>query len=215
MLSLLTNFLSPENQIMFDKTNNKGYLLIQKCGTQSLLNLTNKFPEQYCILTSKQFLETNQDTLTVFIREPIDRYISGMITQMQLYQIPQLVFERMLNIDQQVPMFDTHTMPQFWFLLRFGLNTTLKFKIVDLQDMYKIHSDIKKLNGRKPIQNFLNNVAMNKIDYAMTEDIVLHTQFLGKTITIQEVLDQISKEKTFFSEVNQYKNILPYIGDSR
>ena len=214
MLTLLNNFLSPTNQIVFDKKHNKGYLLIQKCGTQSLLDLTVRYPDQFCLWTSTQYLETGHDVLTVFVREPIDRYINGMLTQMQIYNIPQHVFDRLLNIEQRVPMFDTHTMPQFWFLLRFGLRSNLKFDITDLQDIQKIHTDIKKLNTRPQAGHFLNDLAIRKIDYAMTEDVVLHTQFLGKTITVSDVLAQVAKEKNYFSEVSQYKNILPYLENS-
>ena len=214
MLALLNNFVAPNNRIVLDCQCKKSYLLIEKCGTQSLLDLTIRFPNQFRQLTLEEFLQTDIDTLTVFIREPIGRYISGIKTQINLYQIPEKVFKRLLNADDggMFPMFDSHTMPQFWFLLRFGVDSTIKFKFVELSNIQQVHKDIKNLNVNSPRQfDFLNDKSLTKIDYAMTEDIVLYTQFLGKTATVAEILSQIAKEENFFSEAKQYKHLVPYI----
>jgi hypothetical protein len=214
MLTILNNFIPPNNRIVLDCNSDENYLLIEKCGTKSFLDLTKRFPDRFKLLTLAEFLERKTDTLNVFLREPIGRYISGIRTQMMLYQIPESVFETQFDTTESwpLPMFDTHTMPQFWFLMRFGLDSTLKFKFVDLADIRQVHQDIKHLNtGRSELFDWLSDKNIAKINYAMTEDIVLYNQFLGKTATITEIISQISKEKQFFDEFKQYKRIIPYI----
>ena len=214
MLALLNNFVAPYNRIVLDCKSNTSYLLIEKCGTQSLLDLTARYPEQFKLLTLEKFLQNGQETLTVFIREPIGRYISGIKTQIKIYQIPEHVFKFWLTStnNKMLPMVDSHTMPQFWFLLRFGLNSKIKFNFVELSGINKVHKDIQHLNITSPRQfDFLDKDSLAKIDYAMTEDIVLYNQFLGKTTTVAKIISRISEEENFFAEANQYKQIVPYI----
>lgn len=211
MLCLLNNFLSPHNSIVLDLQSKQGYLLIQKCGTQSLLHLTKSEPSRFVLISSEEFLQTGIESLTVFVREPIKRYISGICTQMQMYGINQNVVEDLLNVKNMIPMFDPHTMPQFWFLLRFGIDSTLKFKIVELSKLTDLTN--KKLNQGLHPRLTLSEQALSKIDYAMTDDIVLYNQFLGKTVTISELIDCISNEIDYCNENKKYKNIFPYLRD--
>jgi hypothetical protein len=163
------------------------------------------------LISSEEFLQTGIESLTVFVREPIKRYISGICTQMQMYGINQNVVEDLLNVKNMIPMFDPHTMPQFWFLLRFGIDSTLKFKIVELSKLTDLTN--KKLNQGLHPRLTLSEQALSKIDYAMTDDIVLYNQFLGKTVTISELIDCISNEIDYCNENKKYKNIFPYLRD--
>lgn len=215
MLGLLNNFIAPTNKAILDKKSNKCYLLMQKCGTQSLLELSKRFPDRFVQITSEEFISLGVETVTVFIREPIGRYISGITTQMALYQIPEKVFERMLNLEQTVPMLDTHTMPQFWFLLRFGSGSKLNFNIEHLDNIKMVHDDIRQLNVNPASGIKISKTALDKIDYAMTEDIVLHNNFLGRTVTISDVISRITKEHQYYAECNQYKNILSYMWENQ
>ena len=211
MLCLLNNFVSPHNDIVLDLQSNQAYLLIQKCGTQTLLHLTRVKPSRFVVISSEEFLQTGIDTLTVFVREPIKRYISGICTQMKIYGINQHVFENLLNVINTVPVFDTHTMPQFWFLLRFGIDSTLKFKIVELSSLANLTDT--KLNQSSDVKLNISDQALSKIDYAMTDDIVLYNQFLNKTVTLPEIIDCISDETDYCNENKKYKNIFPYLRD--
>jgi hypothetical protein len=196
---------------VLDLQSKQGYLLIQKCGTQSLLHLTKSEPSRFVLISSEEFLQTGIESLTVFVREPIKRYISGICTQMQIYGINQNVVENLLNVKNMIPMFDPHTMPQFWFLLRFGIDSTLKFKIVELSKLTDLTN--KKLNQGLHPRLTLSEQALSKIDYVMTDDIVLYNQFLGKTVTISELIDCISNEIDYCNENKKYKNIFPYLRD--
>jgi hypothetical protein len=196
---------------VLDLQSKQGYLLIQKCGTKSLLHLTKTEPSRFVLISSEEFLQTGIESLTVFVREPIKRYISGLCTQMQIFGINQNVVEDLLNVKNIIPMFDPHTMPQFWFLLRFGIDSTLKFKIVELSKLADLTD--KKLNQGLHPRLTLSEQALSKIDYAMTDDIVLYNQFLGKTVTISELIDCISNEIDYCNENKKYKNIFPYLRD--
>ena len=211
MLALLNNFISPHNDIVLDLQSKKGYLLIQKCGTQTLLHLVKTQPTRFILTNSIDFLKTGIDTLTVFVREPVDRYISGIITQMKLYQIDQKIFENLFEKQNIIPIFDSHTMPQFWFLLRFGIKSILKFEIVELDQLSQLVNTSVKLNPRQNVNIVLSDKILSKIDYTMTEDIVLYNQFLGKTTTILEIIAQISKEVNYYNECKKYKDIFSYL----
>ena len=212
MLALLSNFVSHYNDIVVDLESKQAYLLIQKCGTQSLLELTRRKPDKFVLISSEEFLNRGMEELTVFVREPIGRFISGLTTQMQLYEIPKTVFEHLLNNPRNfLPMFDTHTMPQFWFLLRFGIDTKLRFKIKDLSDLSQVDNTINKININPSNIFTFSDELLRKIDYAMTEDIVLYNNFKDKTISINDVIARIIKEVDYVNELEWYKKVFPYI----
>jgi hypothetical protein len=207
MLIFYSNFIPECPDILFDCEQNKGYTLIQKCGTQSLLELLRRKPERFSI----QKLNGLTD-LTVFIRDPMERFISGLATQINIYKLDINTISRQINEDKLIPTFDIHTLPQFYFLLRLGLDKNIKFTFKSISSLAEVDPSILNLN-----QNYNHNYfeiteeAKLKIMHFLTEDIVMYNQFLNKTTTLDVIINAIKQEKDFIKDMTQYKKAINYL----
>ena len=208
MLIFYNNFLSQHSNILFDNKQNKGYLLIQKCGTQSLLDLTKTQPQRFRVDSIDNLHLTD---ITVFIREPIDRFISGLETQMKLYHFDITTIDKLMNQDDVIPMIDSHTIPQFWFLLKLGVNHNLTFTFKDISALHDVDPNILNLNRNSKNKFNLTDSTRNRVMHFFTEDIVMYNQFLNTTTTLDIIINAIKQEKDFISDIEQYKKAINYI----
>jgi hypothetical protein len=229
--------LSQANELVYDRELHRCYLLIPKNGTRSLHRLVLEDPLRFLYFSgsdASQFLQKNNITeLTVFVRDPIERFFSGLTTQSLIYNFDINVLLNLWENGQglwengqghynqpRILIFDEHTVPQFWFLLRATNISNLKFNIVPLDHLSiiyphseKVHvGNTKKTNVSKKFD--FSNVAssvMTKIDYYFTEDIVLHSQFQNKVVDLETIISQIRLEKTFTEEYRSYYKMLTYL----
>lgn len=211
MLAFYTNFLAKTVDTVVDHQTNKCFLLIQKCGTQSLLNLTRTDPARF----SKQTFSTQDfpfDTVQVFVRDPIGRFMTGLRTQIELYGLNQKSVDYMINNNQIIHFFDTHTSPQFWFLLKFGIGSEVKFAVKELSQLNEVSTGIRKLNQAERSFEFnLSTAAFNRIDHFLTEDVVLYNNFLNKTVLLDDIIRKIKYEKDFVRDISQYDKEINYL----
>lgn len=218
MLIFLNYYLCPGGEVVLNQETKECYLYIYKNGTRSLHQLLD-IDSKYVHYNGNELTDfLNQygvNELTVFLREPIDRIISAIYTQSQMYKMPINVFEEFINSDNIcLPIQDQHTIPQFWYLLRASENNSnLKFNIKPLSEINKINN-IGHLNAhpKDKIKNLnLNNRALNKLDFLYTEDVVLFNQFLNTTTTVNEIIEKIKLEKSFIDTVKEYQHQLTYL----
>lgn len=228
MLSFCINYLSPANQLVYDQELKCCYLLIYKNGTRSLLGMCKKDPDRFLNFIgadSTNFLRQHQiTTLAVLIRDPIERFFSGLVTQALRLKIDiKEVFTIWENtrpqdqdtITKTINIFDIHTVPQFWFLLRSTQLPELKFNILPLSSLSNIYPASEKINvhpdvikvGPKDVSAEL----LHKIDYFFTEDIVLYNQFQNKITDLESIIKQIRLEKNFTEEYRSYYKMLTYL----
>jgi len=208
MLIFYNNFFSACPDILFDNEQNKGYLLIQKCGTQSLLNLTKTQPHRFSAITIDKLCITE---VIVFIRDPIERFFSGLETQMNLYQFDATAIDKLINRDNFIPIIDSHTIPQFWFLLRSGLENNIRFTFKDISTLHEVDPTILNLNRNSKNKFNLTDSTRNKVSHFFTEDIVMYNQFLNTTTTLDVIINAIKQEKDFISDIEQYKKVINYL----
>ena len=223
MISFFINYLSPHNELVFDKKLCQCYLLILKNGTRSLVNLVQSDPNRFLYFyggDSSEFLQQhNINELTVFLRDPIKRFFSGLMQQKQNYNFDVQsvidVWEGRVNYyhpDANITMFDSHNAPQFLFLLRATKPKGLKFNFVSLSRLSELYPNSRKVNiGEKFDFSGLSTSLMNKIEYYLTEDIVLYNQFLNKVTGIEPIIEQIKLETQFFEEYRSYYKVLTYL----
>ena len=211
MLIFYNNFL-PENPIiLYDNEKNKGYTLITKCGTSSLRNLAETKPLRFSVQEIKKHSVTD---ITVFLRDPIDRFISGLTTQMNMYGFDHKAIINMININHVIPIIDTHTSPQFCFLLKHGLDTTVQFTFKDISSITDVDSSISQLNVNSVKDKDklkLTKETKNQLAHFFTEDIVLYNQFLNSTTTLETVIDAIKKETKFVNDMSQHTRAINYL----
>jgi hypothetical protein len=224
MLLFCVNHLSPANELVYDTNLHRCYLVMMKNGSRSLNQLVKKDPNRFLYFVgnnSGAFLaQHNIAEITVFVRNPVERFFSGLMTQSQLYKFSinaVLDVWEGRGLSQQydvrhISMFDGHTTPQFWNLLRATKPPGLKFNIVSLSQLSKIYPDSEKVNvGKKFDFSSVSIEIMNKIDYFLTEDVVLYNQFLNQITGIEPIIEKIKLETAFMEEYRSYYKTLTYL----
>ena len=187
-------------------------MLIQKNGTQSLTNLTVTDPATFKIF-SVDYLQTHKiSEVTVFVRDPIDRVISGLNTQMKLLNISKKALEDTLNSKETFYIYDSHTVPQFWFLLKLSRLLDINFHVKPMTELKTVDANIKNINIPYDETIQLNNPAiLERLTHFYTEDVVLHNQFLNTTCRIDSIIEKIKLEKDFIDDLQQYRQVLTYL----
>ena len=207
MLIFCNNFLSSQT-FLFDNQRGEYYLTIHKNGSSSLERLAADNPTRYS-LHNTEFLKKNKvDRVVVFVRNPIKRVISGLATQMVTYGISQQAIEKMTN--NTFGIIDSHTIPQFWFLMAAAKELDCKFDIRPMDMLNLVDCNIQQLN-KSPFHNIgLSDATLTQLNHFYTEDIVLFNQFQNSTATIEEIRTKILLEKNFIDDLNQYKECLTF-----
>lgn len=208
MLQIYNNYFNLDPSVLYEPRQNKCYSLILKCGTSSLYNLALLKPDVYKILKFNDIRDSVTEVI-VHLREPIQRYYSGIKTQCLIYGINETKLVNILNSTQHMSTVDTHTVPQFWTLLGYKSNK-LKFKIHSLDDLNQIDPSIQNLNQNTNYDFEFTDSVKSKINHYMTEDIVLYNQFMNKSTDIESVVQAIKKEKNFINDISQYHCLLDY-----
>jgi hypothetical protein len=203
MLIFYNNFLSSK-ELLFDNNFNRYYLLIHKNGSTSLEHLSITNPARYSICTTDSLIGKEINEITVFIRNPIERYISGIATQMSIYGMQEHIFNIMFRNDH-IPVFDSHTIPQFWFLLAVGKMINCNFNIKPMDKLFSVDNTIQQLNKTTINKMTLTPYILNRLNHFYTEDVVLFNQFLNKTVSIDQIKTQILLENNFINDLTQYK----------
>ena len=198
-------------QFVADIQSKECYTLIQKNGTQSLLQLTRSKPKQYQLVNLDYLLNNNVEQLTVFIREPIQRVLSGITTQIALYGITEKSLDLTLNGQETFNVYDGHTIPQFWFLLKLSTVKNFTFNIKTIDSLIKVDPDILTLNKNKNFIKITNQKIMERLIHFYTEDIVLYNQFQNSVCSIDKIIEKIKLEKHFVEDLQQYRQILTYL----
>mgnify|MGYP003353058866 FL=1 len=95
----------------------------------------------------------------MFIRDPIDRFKSGLAQQMKHFNLSQEIVDtwvfgvgnnqpdrKLESSTSHVLLLDNHTIPQFWSMLRLSRLVNINLKILPLSQYSILHPDAKYLN---------------------------------------------------------------------
>jgi hypothetical protein len=210
MLIFCNNFYSNNQDILVNRVTNQCYMLIQKNGTQSLLGLTRSNPSMFSVESSNYLIKNGIKQITVFVRDPISRVLSGLTTQMMMYGMSSTAINHVLVNEETFTIFDSHTVPQFWFMMKLSKNCNIEFKIEPMSMLKNVHPDIKQLN-KNSVSIQLTDAIRQRLVHFYTEDIVLCNQFLNSFCHIEDVINQIKLEKDFINDIQQYRRELTYL----
>lgn len=191
---------------------NECFALILKNGSTTLSSLAIDKPDLFKVVSAEYVKNNNIKTITVFVRDAIKRVLSGLATQSAMLQMPRYVIEDILNKHEHFHIFDAHTAPQFWFLLRISQVLDVKFQIKPLSDLQYVDTNVPHKNVNSKIMISLTNPnTIKKLIHFYTEDIVLYNQFLNTTCSIDSIIEKIKLEKNFVNDLQQYRSILTYL----
>jgi len=206
------NNLFADQTILVDRISDTKYLLIHKNGSTSLEELANKNPNRYELHQADCLDKNKIEEVVVFVRDPIERFFSGLRTQMELYKIPSSVITDMINRDNIVTFFDLHTTPQFWKILGLGKQYQVKFKLLPMSRLHTVDDTIKHLNKSLIDTRLeLTNRALQRLDHFYTEDIIMYNNFLNTVVSVDDIIEKIKLEKNFVDDFNKYKQMLTYL----
>jgi len=211
MLIFYSNFLS-DTTLCRDKAHNRVFLLIEKNGTSSIRELVRRDPYRYTLHGLEFFEQSGVTDVTVFIRDPIGRFISGLATQKEMYQLSESYINQFLTDAKKLTFLDSHTTPQFWRLLTLGKKFPVKFNLQPLSTLSLIDQNVSRQNVStwKPSIDISNEV-MQRLNFVYTEDIVMYNNFLNKTVMLDEIIERIKLETNFVEDISRYKDCVNYL----
>lgn len=212
MLVFFNNFYASD-VLLHDLETDKYYLLIAKNASTSLKHLSILEPNRFKIVSSKMKEFLCPDEVFVFLREPIDRFLSGITTQCQIYRMDIDNLFQIFETHKTPMIMDAHTGPQFWSILSYhNICNSAKFCFYPLSMIGKIFPQIKHMNVGTTRQNPIQSQELlDRLIHFYTEDIVLFNQFMDKSVYIEQIIDQIKQEKGFVENYKQYQKILTYL----
>lgn len=217
MLAFFNEHLTPANRLIYDRQTYKCYHLIPKNGSTSLSEMIEKEPDRFVYFggcDSTEFLrEHGISVVTFFLRDPIERFLSGVMQQQRVYRLDINALIVQWELSGTITILDLHTIPQFSFLLRSTKPPGLQINLLPLADLDKICPGVPKTNvsKKKITLDMFSRPLIDKIYHYYTEDIVLYNQFLNKTTEFDRIVDQIRKENDFVKEYQSYYKTLTYL----
>lgn len=180
MFSILDTQLFPDECIVLD-TGHELVFPIFKNGSSSLLR-------KYKIASDLQIQQSKE--ITVFIREPLQRFYTGVDTFIK--NNPELDSPTLINLINKHLFLDRHFCPQFFWILNLQRYTKAKLKILDISELssytdlyYNISSSTNDIR-----LSFKEN---DKLHFYMSLDKALY-KLLNQTKTFADILKNIKQE---------------------
>ena len=181
MLSQLDNIIFPDRCEVLEVSPQRYVYPIYKNGYSSLIN--SEF--RVLAMTELPFL----DTVEIFVRDPFDRFFSGLATWIESNF--HLDKDTLLTLAADHLFINRHYAPQFHWLVNLRRFTQAKIKINSIADLSTITN--LHLNENKHKINYDIN-QFPKVAFYMQLDKVLTETFIGQTVEFPEIV-QVIKEQ--------------------
>lgn len=189
MLNILDTQLFPDECIVLDTGNELVYPIF-KNGSSSLSKTYS--PVHLDVIT-------NADCITVYIREPLDRFYSGVNTYLK--NNPTLDSNTVIELINRHLFLDRHFCPQFYWLVNLRRFTSAKFKILGMSQLSNTTTlHMNKSEVHNTSEHFKAN---DKIHFYLALDKVLYWDLKNQTVTFDDILYKI---KTQWPDV--YKEVI-------
>ena len=203
MLSYLDPILYPDECEVLEVSHNRYVYPIFKNGSSSLLNSNFR---------SLSLSEIEQlETIEVFIRDPLDRYVSGVQTFLRFN--PEYAREATLKLIHEYLFLNRHFTLQFHWLVNLARYTTASITIRPIEELstatdltwHQLSRDQRLINEFSAYVN---------LHYYLLLDKVLRHDLLGMTVTFKEILAHI---QTFYPDlyndiIQRSKNLCAVLG---
>jgi hypothetical protein len=139
-----------------------------------------------------------QQPITVYLRDPKQRFISGLNTFVQHYQRdwPHLDTDTVLHFAENYLWLNRHFCPQFFWLINLARYSQTPLVLKNLQDINQIVSMNDHAKIVPPNADFfskLEKFSWHKLELYFFLDQILIDQ-IGKTITFEEIMTNIKDQ---------------------
>ena len=187
MLSYLDPILFPDECEVLEVSPNRYVYPIFKNGSSSLLNSNFR---------SLSLSEIEQlETIEVFIRDPLDRYVSGVQTFLRFN--PEFQREPTLRLIHEYLFLNRHFNLQFHWLVNLARYTDANITIRPIEEL-NTATDLtwhQLSRDQSLVNEFSGNV---RLHYYLQLDKVLRHDFMGKTVKFKDILTHIH---TFYPDL--------------
>lgn len=218
MFSELDNIIFPDGCEVIEIVPSQHYVFpIFKCGRSSL---TESMDNKGWTFVAEKNISKIKQPITVFLRDPRDRFFSGINTFIQHLQNhdPSLDRKNILYFANRYLFLNRHYAPQFFWLLNLArfIGEDAKIKLCHMTDISKL-TDVHSDAGIIPM-NAQDKIEMENLDWAKLELFVYLDQILidhiGQTMSIKEILQHVKQNhselyKLIFQKTLDLVNVLP------
>ena len=147
-------------------------------------------------------IEQIQMPITVFVRDPKQRFISGVNTYLQHLQrdCPELDTKTILWFVDQYLFLNRHYCPQFFWLMNLARYTSvpLEFKAMNgLSELTNIQHDANVLPPNLGLLTQLEQFNWKKLELYFYLDQLL-VESIGKTFTFADILEQVKQHHEIY-----------------
>lgn len=216
MFSELDNIIFPDGCEVIEIVPSQHYVFpIFKCGRSSL---TESMTDKGWTFVPPEDIKNISSPITVFLRDPRERFISGVNTFVQHLQGDQLDTHTVLYFVNRYLFLNRHYAPQFFWLLNLyrnvGSDACVTFRhIEDIGQLTDVHShaDVEPITPE--LRNHMQSFDWSKIElYFYLDQILL--DHVNKTMRISELLQHVKTDHAqlydlIFKRTLDLTNVLP------
>jgi hypothetical protein len=188
---------------------------IFKNGSSSLVE---SIPDFDWKIINQDNIHLIQHPITVFLRDPKERFISGVNTFLQHchrdYQ--NLDTRTILFFVEKYLFLNRHYAPQFFWLMNLARYTSMPLNFCDITDISKLTPVHSRAEIKPPTQEFLTNIKdfpWKKLEvYFLLDQLLIER--IGQQLTFLELVDDIKQThnylyKLVFDHTHSIFNVLP------
>lgn len=193
MFSELDNIIFPDSCEVIEIVPSQHYVYpIFKNGSSSLHETQKK---THWISLYNQDIAQIQQPITVYLRDPKQRFISGVNTFVQHYQRdwPQMDAQTVLHFAENYLWLNRHFCPQFFWLVNLARYSQVPIVLQDLQSINQVVAMNDRAKIVPPDTEFLKKLQTfpwNKLELYFFLDQILIDQ-IGKTVTFKQIMSDI------------------------
>lgn len=189
MLSQIDNIIFPDRCDVLEVAAQRYVYPIYKNGSSSLGNSGFKQSSACDLLPAT--------VVDVFVREPYDRFLSGVQTFLRYNR--HLDRATSLHYISHYLFLNTHFCPQFHWLVNLQRYSNVSMRLLPIEQLSEITEIRDNVHCRDPkvAEYFANN---QKVQFYLQLDKVLTEDLVGQTVTMKQILETI---KSRFPELYQ------------
>jgi len=219
MFSEIDRIIFPDSCEVIEMTASQQFVFpIMKNGSSSFLVQVEHRPD-WKLITNDD-IGNITDTITVIIREPRDRFISGVNTYLQHLNrdYPELDRKTVLWFVNQYLFLNRHYCPQFFWLLHLNrfMSPGTRIELRGMEDLDSLTNVKYGPNIDPPDLEFLESIKSfdwNKLELYFYLDQILFDR-IGQTLTLDQLIVDIKKNHhemydLIFKNSQQIFNALP------
>lgn len=180
MIGYLDPLLFPDECQVYEMSNGSYVYPIFKNGSSSL-------KKDARLLANTEL--TSVQTVDVFVRDPLGRYVSGVQTYLKFLS-PTRDKETMLAVIDEFLFLNRHFALQFHWLMNFSRHCKASIHIRSLNDISSV-TDKRYHVVKRDEELFERFASNNRLQYYLLLDKVLHEDLLGKTLEFSEIVEYI------------------------